>query len=42
MEKYILSTMRDKNFSKAVNELYMLTDYNKKQYPDYFKWFYQK
>lgn len=34
--------MKDKNFSKAVNEIYLLTDYNKLQYPDYFKWYYQK
>ena len=41
MEKYILSSMRDKNFSRAVNEIYLLTDYNKLQYPEYFKWYYQ-
>ena len=40
MEKYILSTMRDKNFSRAANEIYLLTDYNKLQYPEYFKWYY--
>ena len=28
------------NFSKAVNELYSLTDFNNDQYPDYLKWFY--
>ena len=42
MEKYILSEMRDKNFSKAVNEIYLLTDYNKLQYPNYYKWYYGK
>lgn len=42
MEKFILSTMTDKNFSKAVGEIYLATDYNKLQYPDYYKWFYQK
>ncbi|MBQ8891993.1 MAG: hypothetical protein IJ068_03920 [Bacilli bacterium] len=42
MEKYILSNMHDKNFSKAANEIYLLTDYNKLQYPDYYKWYYQK
>ncbi|MEE3342731.1 MAG: hypothetical protein VZS44_01415 [Bacilli bacterium] len=42
MEKYILSNMKDKNFSKAVNEIYLLTDYNKLQYPEYYKWYYQK
>ncbi len=42
MEKYVLSTMRDKNFSKAANEIYLLTDYNKQQYPGYYKWYYQK
>ena len=41
MEKYILSSMRDKNFSRAANEIYLLTDYNKHQYPGYFKWYYQ-
>lgn len=41
MEKYVLSTMRDKNFSRAVNEIYLLTDYNKLQYPEYYKWYYQ-
>ena len=41
MEKFILSSMRDKNFSRAVNEIYLLTDYNKLQYPEYFKWYYQ-
>ena len=34
--------MIDKNFSKAVNEVYLLTDYNKKQYPNYYKWYYGK
>ena len=42
MEKYILSKMTDINFSKAVNEIYLLTDYNKLQYPDYYKWYYGK
>ena len=42
MEKYILSNMKDKNFSKAVNEIYLLTDYNRLQYPDYYKWYYRK
>lgn len=42
MEKFVLSEMRDKNFSKAVNEIYLVTDYNKLQYPDYYKWYYQK
>ena len=42
MEKYILSNMKDKNFAKAVLELYLLTDYNKLQYPNYYKWYYQK
>ena len=40
MEKYRLSTMRNKNFSRAANEIYLLTDYNKLQYPEYFKWYY--
>ena len=42
MEKYILSNMKDSNFSKAANEIYLLTDYNKLQYPNYYKWYYQK
>lgn len=42
MEKYILSNMKDKNFSKATNEIYLLTDYNRLQYPEYYKWYYQK
>lgn len=41
MEKYVLSTMRDKNFSRAANEIYLLTDYNKLQYPEYYRWYYQ-
>ena len=42
MEKYILSKMKNKNFSKATNEIYLLTDYNRLQYPEYYKWYYQK
>lgn len=42
MEKFILSEMHNKNFSKAVNEIYLLTDYNKSQYPDYYKWYFSK
>ena len=42
MEKYILSKMNNKNFSKAVNEIYLLTDYNNKQYQEYLKWYYTK
>ena len=42
MEKFVLSKMHDKNFSKAVNEIYLLTDYNKSQYPEYYKWFFSK
>ena len=42
MEKYILSEMTRKNFSKAVNEIYLLTDFNHNQYPEYWKWYYQK
>ena len=42
MEKFVLSEMTDKNFSKAVNEIYLLTDYNKSQYPEYYKWFFSK
>ena len=35
-----LSEFTRNNFSKAVNELYSLTDFNNDQYPDYLKWFY--
>ena len=42
MEKYILSQMNRKNFSKATNEIYLLTDYNHKQYQEYLKWYYTK
>ena len=42
MEKFVLSEMYNKNFSKAVNEIYLLTDYNKSQYPDYYKWYFSK
>ena len=41
MEKYILSSMEGKNFSRAANEIYLLTDYNKLQYPEYYRWYYQ-
>lgn len=42
MEKYILSEMTNKNFSKAVNEIYLLTDYNHQQYQNYLQWYYGK
>ena len=42
MEKYILSKMNNKNFSKAINEIYLLTDYNHHQYPEYLNWYYGK
>ena len=42
MEKYILSEMNNKNFSKAVNEIYLLTDFNHNQYQEYLKWYYGK
>lgn len=42
MEKFTLSTMQRKNFSKATNEIYLLTDYNHEQYPEYYKWYYNK
>ncbi len=42
MEKFVLSKMKTDNFSKACNEIYLLTDYNVKQYPEYYKWFYSK
>ena len=40
MERYVLSKMSDKNFSKAVLAIYMQTSYNHNQYPEYLKWFY--
>ena len=40
MERYVLSQMSDKNFSKAVAAIYMQTAYNHDQYPEYSKWFY--
>lgn len=40
MERYVLSKMSDKNFSKAVAAIYMQTTYNNDQYPEYLKWFY--
>lgn len=42
MEKFYLSDMQRKNFSKATNEIYLATDYNHDQYPGYDKWFYSK
>lgn len=42
MEKFLLSKMERTNFSKAVNEIYLTTDYNHKQYQEYCKWFFQK
>ena len=42
MEKYVLSEMNRKNFSKATNEIYLLTDYNHNQYQEYLKWYYSK
>lgn len=42
MEKYVLSKMDNKNFSKATNEIYLLTDYNHEQYQEYLKWYYNK
>ena len=40
MERYVLSQMSDKNFSKTVAAIYMQTAYNHDQYPEYLKWFY--
>ena len=40
MEKYVLSKMTGKNFSKAILEVYLQTSYNHDQYPGYLKWFY--
>ena len=40
MEKYVLSKMSDKNFSKAVLAIYLQTSYNHDQYPENLIWFY--
>ena len=37
-----LSDFKRKNFSKAINELYNLTDFNNLQYPNYTEWFFGK
>jgi len=42
MEQYKLSEMTRKNFAKAAGEIYLLTDYNHDQYPDYWKWYFEK
>lgn len=42
MEKFILSEMQRKNFSKAVDEIYQITDYNHQQYQNYLNWYYGK
>lgn len=40
MQVYQLTKMERKNFSRAVNEIYLVTDYNHNQYQEYCKWFY--
>ncbi len=42
MEKVILSTLKESDFSMAVSLIYSFTKYNEKQYPGYYKWFYEK
>lgn len=37
-----LSELIDDDFSKMVNEIYLLTDFNKMQYPNYYQWYYGK
>ena len=39
---YTLSKMGDKNFSKAVNEIYLGTAFNIEQYPNYLNWYFTK
>lgn len=39
-ERFSLSDMQNSIFSIASNELYLVTDYNKLQYPNYCRWFY--
>lgn len=40
MDIITLSDFTDINFSKAINELFILTKFNIKQYPGYVNWFY--
>lgn len=40
IELFNLIDLKDKNFARGVHEMYMLTDFNHKQYPDYTEWFY--
>ena len=42
MEKYNISNLEKKNFSRAASQIYEITDYNHSQYPEYYKWFYGK
>ena len=41
MGKFVLSEMKDSNFSECAYKIYLPTSFNKDQYPNYFKWFYQ-
>lgn len=41
MEIIEISSLKDENISKALNELYLLTSFNKTQYPKYTEWFYK-
>lgn len=42
MERLNISKLDRKNFSRAANQIYEITDYNHQQYPEYYKWFYGK
>ena len=42
MERYVLTEMNDENFARAVHQNYLLTGYNKDQYPGYCQWYYGK
>lgn len=43
MEKILrLSDFSRVDFSRAINEIYERTDYNTRQYQEYYKWFFQK
>lgn len=42
MERFNISDLDRKNFSRAVSQIYEITDYNHIQYPEYYKWFYGK
>lgn len=36
MERYVLIKMKNKDFSKVVDEIYLVTGYNHEQYSEYY------